>query len=81
MLWLRVLQLVFFNLISRSYKEACALHMHMCVCCMCTCMCMCLGVRELQANVYRNMLSVKIIFENMCNNIMACRNAVLLSYC
>lgn len=36
------------------------------------------GEERLQANVYRNVLSVQIIFENMCNNIMSFHNAVLL---
>jgi len=66
---------VIFSLIFRSYKEVYAVCMHMCVS---TCMHMCLRVRGLQANVYRNMLYVQIIFENMCNNIMTFHNAVLL---
>jgi hypothetical protein len=37
-----------------------------------------LRVRGLQADLYRNMLFVQIIFENMCNNIMTFHNAVLL---
>jgi len=49
--------------------------------CVCTCMHMCLRVRGLQANVYRNMLSVQIIFENMCNNIMTLHYAVFTSDC
>lgn len=68
-----------FSLISRSYKEAYAVCMHMCVfMCVATCMHMCLRVRGLQANVYRNMLPVQIIFESMCDNIMTFHNAILL---